>query len=314
MQEGGNAMPTTLKPQQDKKTRALQSRPLSLSVLSLLRPLEWSKGVFVLFPALFYDVSLVVREPALWGAVLASFVLFCLVASSVYVFNDLLDIEQDRKHPIKRRSRPLASGEVSKPWAWGIFVVLSSACFLLAVAFVPAVFPFLSIYWLLMLAYSAELKHWAIIDLFVIAFGFCLRVEAGAAALDYPASLWMLATTLCLSLFLAASKRRQETLANKARARRVLSVYSVSLIERYMMVAAVCTLMFYSFFATDIRPELGYTIPLVLFGFFRYLLLIERGSDKDSPNDSPTDLLFSDKPLLACVVVWAMLSMVLLWH
>ncbi len=298
-------MPTTLKPLQDKKTRSL-----SLSVLALLRPLEWSKGVFVLFPALFYDISLVVWKPALWGAVLASFVLFCLAASGVYVFNDLLDIEQDRKHPIKKHTRPLASGEISKSWAWGIFVALSSACFLLSAAFVPAVFPFLLIYWLLMLAYSAKLKHWAIIDLFVIAFGFCLRVEAGAAALDAPVSLWMLATTLCLALFLAASKRRQETLANKARARRVLSVYSVPLIERYMMIAAVCTLMFYSFFATDIRPKLGYTIPFVLFGFFRYLLLIERSSDKDSP----TDLLFSDKSLLACVVVWAMLSMVLLWH
>ena len=278
--------------------------------LSLLRPLEWSKGIFVLFPALFYDVSLVVQDPALWGAVLASFVLFCLVASSVYVFNDLFDIEQDRKHPIKRRTRPLASGKISSSWAWSVFVVLSAVSFLSALVLVPAVFPFLLVYWLLMLAYSVRLKHWAIVDLFVIALGFCLRVEAGAVALASTASLWMQATTLCLSLFLAASKRRQETLTNKARARHVLSVYSVPLIERYMTVTAVCTLMFYSFFATEIRPRLGYTIPFVLFGFFRYLLLIERTSDKDSP----TDLLFSDSPLLACVFVWAMLSMVLLWR
>ena len=97
-------MPTALTP------RRKRSRPLSLSVLSLLRPLEWSKGVFVFFPALFYDVSLFVQDPALWGAVLASFVLFCLVASSVYVFNDLCDIESDRKHPIKRHTRPPCFG------------------------------------------------------------------------------------------------------------------------------------------------------------------------------------------------------------
>ena len=303
-------MPTTLKPQQPKLTRSRTRRPLSLAVLALLRPLEWSKGGFVLLPTLFYDVPLVLRDPALWGAVLASLILFCLVASSVYVFNDLHDIERDRKHPLKRYARPLAAREISKPWAWGIFVVLSAACFLLSLVLVPVVFLFLFVYWLLMLAYSVKLKHWVIVDLFVIALGFCLRVEAGAAALDENASLWMLATTLCLSLFLAASKRRQETLANKARARRVLSVYSVPLIERYMLIAAICTLMFYSFFATEIRPQLGYTIPFVLFGFFRYLLLIDRSSDKDSP----TDLLFSDKPLLACVVVWAILSMGLLWH
>ena len=301
-------MPTTLKPQQPKHTRSRTRRPLSLAVLALLRPLEWSKGGFVLLPTLFYDVPLVLRDPALWGAVLASLILFSLVASSVYVFNDLHDIERDRKHPIKRHRRPLASGEVSKPWAWGLFVFLSAACLLLSLLLVPMVLPFLLVYWLLMLAYSVKLKHWVIIDLFVIALGFCLRVEAGAAALNLTASLWMLATTFCLSLFLAASKRRQETLANKARARRVLDVYSVSLIERYMTVSAICTLMFYSFFATEIRPKLVYTIPFVLFGFFRYLLLIDRVSDKDSP----TDLLFSDKPLLACIVVWAMLSMVLL--
>ena len=191
----------------------------------------------------------------------------------------------------------------------------------------PETFPFLLIYyWLSMLAYSVKMKHWVIVDLFVIALGFCLRVEAGAAALDAPVSPWMLATTLCLALFLAASKRRQETLTNKARARRVLSVYSVPLIERYMTVAAVCTLMFYSFFATEIRPKLGYTIPFVLFGFFRYLLLIDRASDKESskdspknspkesPKESPAELLFSDGPLLACVGVWAILSMVLLWR
>ena len=298
-------MPTAVTPQKRGRTR-----PLLLAVLSLLRPLEWSKGVFVLFPALFYDVSLVVHDPALWGAVLVSVALFCLVSSGVYVFNDLFDIERDRKHSIKKRTRPLASGELSPLFAWGVFVFLSFACFLLSLVLVPAVFPFLLVYWILMLAYSVRLKHWVVVDLFVIALGFCLRVAAGAAALEASASLWMLATTLCLSLFLAASKRRQETLTNKARARRVLSVYSVPLIERYMMVSAVCTLMFYSFFATEIRPRLGYTIPFVLFGFFRYLLLIERVSDKDSP----TDLLFSDKPLLACIVVWAMLSMVLLWH
>ena len=299
-----HTMPKRIPLQQRKR-----ARPLLLSVFSLLRPLEWSKSVFVLFPTLFYDIPLVVQDPALWGAVLASVILFSLVASSVYVFNDLHDIERDRKHPIKRRARPLASGEISKALAWSIFVVLSSACFLLAFLLVPAVFPLLLVYWLLMLAYSVKLKHWVIVDLFVIALGFCLRVEAGAAALEATASLWMLATTLCLSLFLAASKRRQETLTNKARARSVLDVYSVPLIERYMTVAAICTLMFYSFFATEIRPRLGYTIPFVLFGFFRYLLLIDRASDKDSP----TDLLFSDKPLLACIFLWAMLSMGLLW-
>ena len=292
--------------------RSLRMRfipPRLASLFILLRPLEWSKSAFVLLPALFYDIPSILGDSVLLSSILLTTLLFCLLSSSIYVFNDIRDISQDRLHPIKSVRRPLASGRLSLSTAWLTFGLLSSASLLFSLFFLSSVFPYFIIYWLLMILYSIRLKHLVIIDLFVIAIGFCLRVYAGSSALSITPTIWILSTTLCLALFLAASKRRQESLMNESLSRRVLRNYSIPLIERYMTISAICALMFYSLFVAGERTQLGLTIPFVLFGFFRYLYLLDSNRDKDSP----TDFLFSDGILLLCVFCWLVACLFLLW-
>ncbi len=284
-------------------------RPRLTSLFILLRPLEWSKNAFVLLPAIFYDIPSILRDLSLLSSVLLTTVLFCLLSSSIYVFNDIYDLSQDRLHPIKSQKRPLAAGRLSLSTAWFVFALLSAVSLLSSLFFLGSVFLYFCIYWLLMIVYSIKLKHLVIVDLFVISLGFCLRVYAGSSALSITPTIWMLSTTLCLALFLAASKRRQESLMNESLSRKVLRNYSVSLIERYMTISAICALMFYSLFAAGFRAQLGLTIPFVLFGFFRYLYLLDNNMDKDSP----TDFLFSDRILLLCVSSWVVACLALLW-
>lgn len=287
---------------------------LAWQMLVLVRPLEWSKNAFVLLPAIFSDIPKILQNSDLSINIILATTLFCTTASSVYVFNDIIDLQQDRMHPVKARARPLANKKLSIQTAWATFALLSVISFSFSWLLLPKVAIYLQGYWLLMLLYSYKFKHIPIFDLFVIAIGFCLRVYAGCAALNIEPSLWMLSTTLCLSLFLAASKRRQESIiqqgiGNNSPTRKVLNSYSVPLVERYMTIAAICTLMFYSLFATEVRAQLGLTIPFVLFGFFRYLLLLDLKPNKDSP----TELLFSDKTLLVCVATWGAGTITLLW-
>lgn len=153
---------------------------------------------------------------------------------------------------------------------------------------------------MLNLAYSFRLKHQPVLDIFTIAIGFVLRVYAGAVALDVPVSEWMFVTTLCLALYLAAVKRRQEISQSGSQGRKVLGAYSVALIDRYAEMSATGALVFYSMFVMEARPELVITVPLVLFGLFRYWYVVEALEG----GESPTDALLSDWQLLATVALW----------
>jgi 4-hydroxybenzoate polyprenyltransferase len=164
----------------------------------------------------------------------------------------------------------------------------------------PEVIEIISGYLVLNLAYTFVFKHQPVVDIFLIAIGFVLRVYAGAVALEVPVSSWMFVCTLCLALYLAAVKRRQELLQNGSDGRQVLEKYTVSLVDRYAEMSATGALVFYSMFVMSARPELIVTIPLVLFGLFRYWYVVE----KLNGGESPTDILLADWPLLLTVVVW----------
>jgi 4-hydroxybenzoate polyprenyltransferase len=164
-------------------------------------------------------------------------------------------------------------------------------------------------YLLLNVAYTFVLKHQPVADIFTIAIGFVLRVVAGAVALDVPESGWMLVTTLCLALYLAAVKRRQELKQNGTESRKVLESYSVALVDRYAEMSATCALVFYSMFVMSARPQLVITVPLVLFGLFRYWYVVEV---LDS-GESPTDALLADWQLLLTVVLWVLACGWTLW-
>ncbi len=273
--------------------------------LRLLRPTQWIKNGFVLAPVVFAGRFL---DPVAIRQAMLATVLFCIAASAAYIVNDLFDTTRDRQHPIKARTRPLASGAVSVPTAWVLLAVLYGLLVWGGLA-VPKVLGIIAAYLALNLAYSLSLKHVPVVDIFTIAICFVLRLYAGAIAVAVPVSSWMFVTTLCLALYLAAIKRRQELQQRGAGSREVLNQYSVSLVNRYAEMSAMGALLFYSVFVMSARPELVITIPLVLFGLFRYWFVVEQLD----AGESPTDALTSDPPLLLVIVLWVGLCMWLLW-
>lgn len=275
------------------------------SFVTLVRPRQWIKNGFVLAPLMFTgafaDLSAV-------KSALLAMLLFCVASSAVYTVNDIQDVESDRRHPKKSKTRPLASGSISVPAALALLAGLYGVL-VWGWLVQPAVVGVICAYLVLNLAYSFWLKHQPVLDIFCIAFGFVLRVYAGAQALAVPVSSWMFVTTLCLALYLAAIKRRQELSQSGSGGREVLQRYTVALVDRYAEMAATGALVFYSMFVMSTQPGLVITVPLVLFGLFRYWYVVE----KLDGGESPTDALLFDGPLLATVVIWVGACMWVLW-
>lgn len=272
---------------------------------ALARPRQWIKNGFVLAPLVFTG-AFVNRLSLLQS--LAALLLFCLASSASYIVNDLRDIDRDRSHPLKRHTRPLASGAVSRGAALALLAVLY-ALLAAAAAWQPAVMGVIAAYLLLNLAYSFWLKELPVVDIFTIAIGFVLRVYAGATALSVPVSGWMFVTTLCLALFLASIKRRQELLQAGTDSRAVLKRYSPALADRFADISGTSALLSYSMFVMSARPELVVSVPLVLFGLFRYWYVVEQLQG----GESPTDALLQDWPLLLCVLAWVATCLWALW-
>ena len=269
---------------------------MRLPVLRVLRPKQWVKNAFVFAPLLF-AAEFTSLEKSL--SALITFAYFCVAASAAYVVNDIADVEDDRKHPIKSNHRPLASGALSltkaKWWLGFLYAILATGFLWNLDVMLPVVG-----YVALNIAYSLSLRHIAVLDLFAIALGFVARVVAGALAIGAPLSAWMFITTLCLALFLAALKRRQELLVLGAESRKVLGQYSIELVDRFAQIAATGALVFYSIFVLVAKESLVYTVPVVLFGMFRFWFITVRASSAQSPTES----MLKDWPLLATVAIW----------
>lgn len=271
-------------------------------IIKLLRPKQWLKNTFVFIPLLFRGLAF---DTLSFFNAFVAFILFCIAASAVYILNDIRDLEEDRKHPVKSNQRPLASGQLSVKTA---YIVLG--CFylilLLQTWYFPEVFKVLLIYILLNVAYSFVLKHQPVIDIFIIAIGFILRIVAGAVAIAVQTSSWMLLTTLCLALYMAAIKRRQEILIfnnhnlKSERTRNVLNKYNVSLLNRYAEISGVSAFLFYSLYVFLKQPDLVLSIPLVIFGLFRYWFIVEN----QYGGESPTDIVLYDWQLLVTIISW----------
>ena len=274
-------------------------------LVRLIRPKQWVKNGFVLAPLIFTGEFL--QASAVTQALVAT-LLFCLASSATYILNDIRDVERDRRHPRKSKTRPIAAGIVSVRSASVLLAIL----YLLLVAswwISPRVIAVIAAYLVLNVGYTYWLKHQPVLDIFTIAIGFVLRVLAGAVALDVPVSGWMFVTTLCLALYLAAIKRGQELSQSGTEGRKVLERYSKPLVDRYAQMAATCALVFYSMFVMASKPELIVTVPLVLFGLFRYWYVVEvlQGGE------SPTDALLTDWPLLCTVALWVGSCIWALW-
>ena len=284
------------------------------ALLRLMRPQQWLKNGFVFVGLLFGHAW---NDPVKLGQALAAFAAFCLLASAVYVMNDLIDREQDRLHPEKKR-RPLAAGAASVTAA----VVLALAC--LAVGSVAAVLWAGSAPWIffayvaLNVAYSFGLKHVVILDVFIIAAGFMLRILAGTLGLDIAPSQWLLLCGLMLTLFLGFAKRRAELnplLADSAGHRRVLEHYTASMLDQFIGIAAAGTVISYALYTVSAETMalhgtrgLIATVPFVLYGMLRYLWRLHaRGGGGD-----PARELLTDPHLLAATAGWLLLVLALL--
>jgi len=270
----------------------------AIGLIKLMRPKQWVKNGFVFAPLLFTGELL--NTNAVAQTAIAA-LLFCIASSATYIVNDLRDIEFDRQHPKKSKSRPLASGVVRPPAA---LILLIALYFILLLGFylIPKVIWVIIAYLLLNLAYTFLLKHHPVIDIFTISIGFVLRVIAGSYALNVVPSAWMCITTLCLALYLAAIKRRQELAKSGTDGRTVLKSYTVKLVDRYAEMSATGAVLFYSMFVMSTKPDLVITIPLVLYGLFRYWYVIESLDG----GESPTDALYADWQMFAVVILWVL--------
>ena len=280
-----------------------------------MRPKQWIKNL-LLFAALIFSKN--VFHPQMFLTNMKAFVIFCILSSGVYLLNDLVDLEKDRNHP-RKALRPLPSGRLS-PSVAKIACFILLALSLIASFFVGRAFATICLgYLALQIAYSKWLKEMVILDVFSIAAGFFLRVIAGAKAIEVPISSWLLLCTLFLSLFLALGKRRHElvSLGKEARNHRnVLREYSVSLLDQMMGIVTAGTVISYSlytFSSETIRKfqteNLGYTIPIVLYGIFRYLYLVYQKEE----GGHPELLFFDDQYLLSTVVLYGVVVGIVLY-
>jgi 4-hydroxybenzoate polyprenyltransferase len=296
--------------------RSVIDRSTAANLVVSIRPGEWTKNLFV-FAGLLFGQRL--TDPVAVERAGIAFLIFCALAGVVYLVNDIADRDRDRQHP-RKRSRPIASGALSVPTALGAAAVLGTSA-LAAAWWLGRDFGLVaSGYVVLLVLYSGPLKHIVIIDVLTIAIGFVLRVVAGAVAIGVPISQWLLICTILLALFLGLSKRRHEIvlLADGAIGhRRILEEYSPYLLDQMIGVVTASTLMAYILYATSHETAdkfgtslLGLTIPFPLYGIFRYLYLVHRKEG----GGSPAELLLNDRPLLACVALWAIAVAVIIYR
>ena len=281
---------------------ATASRGFTLTaLLRALRPDEWVKNAFVYAGLLFGGEFTVAAAVDATG----TFVAFCAVASAGYLINDLRDVELDRRHPTKR-NRPIATGELSMATARIVAAVLAVGGLVVALAVSPEVCGLVAAYGVLTLAYSLILKTLVIIDVMSIAAGFLLRVLAGAVAVDVSPSPWLLVCTGMVSLFLGFTKRRQEAVLEQEApfgARPVLEHYPLPFLDQMVSLVSAGTVLSYTIYATQ-SPNAGdkmlWTVPMVMYGIFRYLYLIyHRGV-----GSSTTELLTHDPGIVAAALTW----------
>ena len=282
-------------------------------LLRLLRPSHWIKNLFVFVPLIY---ALAFFDTSASFLAFAAFVAFSLLSSTIYVFNDIQDRLADAEHPEKKR-RPIASGRVSVAHAYllgGFLLLLASAvAALLPVAAIGG----LALYLLLNLGYSLGLKHVVILDIFIIAAGFMLRVVVGAAAISVPISSWLVICTLFLALFLAIAKRRRE-IANVGAgvSRKVLDDYTPELVRTIMIVSLCGAILTYTLYTMSPQTvtrfgteNLVFTVPIVLFGLFRYLYIDETRKR----GENPVGLILRDPSLMIAGIVWITTSMVIIY-
>lgn len=300
------------------------------ALIKEMRPRQWTKNLAVFIGLVF--AGHLFQGPSFTRTVLA-FVAFCFASSSIYLVNDLLDLEKDRQHPIKKL-RPLASGTLPISWGIGALVglvlttyILTALIFMVPIGSKTDIFAAfgganllfaltITAYIVLMILYSLRLKHVVLLDVFIIAGGFVLRIIAGAVVVPVSISPWLYIVTCFLSLFLAFSKRRHELVLLQGQAsqhRQILKEYSIPMLDQMITITVTGTIMSYSLYtiegSTSQHHLITITLPLVLYGMFRYLYLVYMRME----GGSPEEVLLRDRHILGTVILCVVLIMIVLY-
>lgn len=280
-----------------------------------LRPKQWIKNL-LLFAGIIFSGNL--SNPQMLQNVFLAFAAFCLLSSSVYLINDLLDREQDRKHP-KKQHRPIASGKISPTGALTGALAMAIVALWGSFRLTPEFGLWASVYFSAMVLYSLYFKHVVVVDLLLLAFAYVIRAVAGIACIRLPdhnveLTTWFISCTLFLALFIAICKRRSELLTLSEGAqnhRRVLEEYSLAFLDQMAAVATSSTILSYALYAAQSQehPYMIFTVPFMLFGIFRYLYLVHRRN----AGGEPENVLLSDWPMLLNIVLW-LISVILVFY
>ncbi len=285
-------------------------------IIEIARPKHWIKNIIILFPIFF---SLNVDKPEAWFKVIITLISFSLASSASYIFNDIRDRDRDRFHPVKQ-NRPIASGQVSLAAASTENVLLLFLSFLVGQFAGCSVLLLIFVYLLIQGAYTVVLKNKMIVDVICIALGFVIRAMAGAACIRVEISPWLIICTFTISLFMGFCKRGNEiaTINNRTQAeshRITLPGYTPELLTHFITLSAgVAVVSFLLYSSSPMTVErfgtiyLSYTLPLVIYGIFRFAMLSTRGTYSD-----PTDLILRDRPFQATVIVWAVAAFIIIY-
>ncbi len=296
-------------------TASGRKESLLRAYIKLIRPKQWIKNLFVFAPLIFAQELF---DPVHLLLALKAFAGFCLVASAVYIVNDITDREADRMHP-EKKFRPLAAGTISVSGAYIAAGILLAGAALFSFKMDHRFIILLCMYFLLNLAYSLKLKEVVLLDVFIIAAGFMIRVVGGAYAIQVETSTWLVLCTLFISLFLGFAKRRSELMqipdANFAE-RKVLGHYRVSFLDQMLTISAAGTVISYALYTVARRTmelfgtdKLIYTTVFVIYGVFRYLYLIHT----TTTTDKPADVVTSDVPILLTAILWVLACVLLIY-
>lgn len=270
--------------------------------LLLTRPFQWVKNVIIFIPLIFAK-----KLFELDAFVLSSiaFVSFILASSIIYIFNDICDLEKDKKHPIKK-NRPLANNSLKKKDAYLLIILLGLLLLVLLKSNI-SIIGIIIIFFILNIFYSLYFKNVIIIDLVIVSLSYVIRVLAGSIIINVAISAWLLICVFSTSLFLISFKRLAEIKISGFKSRLILKKYNNEILLKIIDVSAICSIIFYSLYTVFVNPNLIYTVPLIFVGFFRYYYLYYTAKIFE---ESPVKLIFSDKPILVLLILWLIIILV----
>ncbi len=277
-------------------------------LIETMRPQQWYKNL-IIFAGMVFSSNLLNFQ--MWPVVISAFFIFCMLSGSIYIINDIVDAEEDRKHP-KKSNRPIASGRLKTSHALLFAVILILVAGVGAYLINLQFFAVSATYFLLTLSYSLFLKHIIIVDLLVISIGFVIRAIAGCLAIEVLISPWLILCAFLLALFLALGKRRHELVLlgeNAKEHRRILEEYSIEMLDQLISIATgalIISYSLYTFLADNMYMML--TIPLVIYSLFRYLFLVHANNFSGE-----TEVIFKDKGMVLSMILWAVLVVSILY-